>query len=193
MKKLFSGDLVALGSFEVTGPEIRVSDPGYDRDVWCCGIVRNCKVGTWEAAVLRTDEGDWGVRNAVLAIRYADGGPKFNGINRAVCNATGAWKDCQIDVGVDSGQAWFFDENHYQDASVFDGLAKPAFASDDVWYGHCCDITLSRIGAGVLPYGVVSSSGYGDGCYGAYKHLNREGQVDFLFVVFIEEDDEDEG
>ena len=191
MEKLFSGDLVMLGSFEVTGPEIRVSDPGYGRDVWCCGTVKNCRIGTWEAAVLRKDQGEWGVRNAVLAIRFADGGPKFNAINRAVCNATGAWHECPIDVGVDSGQAGFFDDAHYQDATVLSGMAKPAFISDDVWYGHCCDITLSRIGAGVMPYGVVSSSGYGDGSYVAYKHLNHEGQVDFLFVVFIEEEEED--
>lgn len=29
----------------------------------------------------------------------------------------------------------------------------------------CCDKTLSKTGAGIIPFGVVSSSGMGDGTY----------------------------
>jgi hypothetical protein len=192
MKKLFSGDLVILGSFELTGPVMRISDPCYDREVWCCGTVDNCRVGTWEAAVLKMDEGDWGVRNAVLAVRYKDGGPKFNAINRAVCNGTGAWHECPFEVGVDSGQAGFFDELHYQDNSVVEKMNGPEHDFGDAWYSHCCDITITRTGAGVMPYGAVSSSGYGDGGYAAIKHLDRNGKIDFIFGVFIDNEDEEE-
>ena len=151
MNKLFSGEILRLGDFELTGPVMRVSDPCYDRNVWCCGTVDNCKIGIWEAAVLKTDCGDWGERNAVLAVRFKDGGPKFNAINRAVCNGSCAWHECKFEVGVDSGQAGFFDEAHYQDDTVFGFEPEHDMKPGDLWYGCCCDITLSRTGAGVLP------------------------------------------
>lgn len=186
MKKLFSGDILELGSFDLTTPVMRVSDPCYDRNVWCCGTVENCRIGTWEAAVLKTDEGDWGERNAVLAVRFANGGPKFSAINRAVCNGTGQWQECPFEVGVDSGQAGFFDEQYYQMDAVFGKPSDPTEEPGELWYRHCCEATMSRVSAGVIPYGVVSSSGYGDGGYAAVKHLTKDGQVDFMFIVFID-------
>ena len=47
--KTLTGSLSALGEFELTGPNLRVSDPCYERNVWCCGVLSNCVVGTWEA------------------------------------------------------------------------------------------------------------------------------------------------
>lgn len=186
MNKLFSGDLILLGSFDLTGSVLRVSDPCYNRDVWCCGTIDKCRPGVWEAAVLKTDEGDWGERIAVLAVRYRDGGPKFNAINRAMCNATKAWHECPFEVGVDSGQAGFFDEAHYRDDTVISKTITEQSGIGDLWYRHCCDVTLTRLSAGIIPYGVVSSSGYGDGGYTAIKHLDRNGRVDFAFIVFID-------
>ena len=184
-KKLFSGDLIPLGSFELTGRVMRVSDPCYDRGVWCCGTVDNCRPGTWEAAVLQRDMGDWGVRNAVLAARCADGGPKFSAVNRALCNATGEWRECDIDVGVDSGQAGFFDDRYYGGVRAEAETTGTGSGPDRQWYGLCCDATKSECFAGVIPYGAVSRSGFGDGGYTAYRHLAGDGTVDFLFVVFI--------
>ena len=63
-------EFIDLGEFEMTSPVMRVSDPCYERDVWCCGTVDHCKLGTWEAGVLKTDEGEWGTRCAVLAVRH---------------------------------------------------------------------------------------------------------------------------
>lgn len=71
-------EFINLGEFEMTSPVMRVSDPCYERDVWCCGTVDHCKLGTWEAGVLKTDEGEWGTRCAVLAVRHKDTGPDFN-------------------------------------------------------------------------------------------------------------------
>ena len=49
------------------------------------------------------------------------------------------------------------------------------------------DITLSEMSAGVMPYGVVSSSGFGDGSYVCYTHKGSDGEIDFAFVIFIDE------
>ena len=46
-------EFIDLGEFEMTSPVMRVSDPCYERDVWCCGTVDHCKLGTWEAGVLK--------------------------------------------------------------------------------------------------------------------------------------------
>lgn len=65
-------EFIDLGEFEMTSPVMRVSDPCYERDVWCCGTLDHCKLGTWEAGVLKTDESEWGTRCAVLAVRHMD-------------------------------------------------------------------------------------------------------------------------
>ena len=157
-------EFINLGEFEMTSPVMRVSDPCYERDVWCCGTVDHCKLGTWEAGVLKTDEGEWGTRCAVLAVRHKDTGPDFNVIRlgkvrKVACKCV----EQSFEVGVDSGQAGFFDDAFYQNDTVFEELPAPGFAIGDLWYRHVCDITLSKMSAGVLPYGAVSSSGFGDG------------------------------
>ena len=168
MRKRFPGEMTVLGGFEMTSQTMRVSDPCYDRDVWCCGTFGKCKTGTWEAGVLKTDMGDWGVRCAVLAVRHKETGPDYSVIRqRKVYQMKDGWLEQPIDVGVDSGQAGFYDEAFYQDNSIFKGMPEPEHDYGDLWYNHACDITLSEMSAGVMPYGVVSSSGFGDGSYAA--------------------------
>lgn len=82
MRKRFPGEMTVLGGFEMTSQTMRVSDPCYDRDVWCCGTFGKCKTGTWEAGVLKTDMGDWGVRCAVLAVRHKETGPDYSVIRQ---------------------------------------------------------------------------------------------------------------
>ena len=161
MRKRFPGEMTVLGGFEMTSQTMRVSDPCYERDVWCCGTFGKCKTGTWEAGVLKTDMGDWGVRCAVLAVRHKETGPDYSVIRqRKVYQMKDGWLEQPIDVGVDYG---------------------------DLWYNHVCDITLSEMSAGVMPYGVVSSSGFGDGSYVCYTHKGSDGEIDFAFVIFIDE------
>lgn len=155
MRKRFPGEMTVLGGFEMTSQTMRVSDPCYDRDVWCCGTFGKCKTGTWEAGVLKTDMGDWGVRCAVLAVRHKETGPDYSVIRqRKVYQMKDGWLEQPIDVGVDSGQAGFYDEAFYQDNSIFKGMPEPEHDYGDLWYNHACDITLSEMSAGVMPYGV---------------------------------------
>ena len=168
-------EFIDLGEFEMTSPVMRVSDPCYERDVWCCGTVDHCKLGTWEAGVLKTDEGEWGTRCAVLAARHKDTGPDFNAIHSGnVRKMTSKCVEQPFEVGVDSGQAGFFDDAFYQNDTIFEEQPASNFATGDFWYRHVCDITLGKMLAGVLPYGVVSSSGFGDGGYAcATRMLTR--------------------
>ena len=147
---MFDGELMVLGEFELSSSVLRISDPCYERNVWCCGTIEHCVSGIWETAVLKKDEGEWGERIVVLAARHMDTGPKFNGINRAKCNGTGQWHHAEFEVGVDSGQAGIFDDAHYQEDSAVPQSTVNEFES--LWYNYCCDVTLSRRKAGVIPY-----------------------------------------
>jgi len=150
-----------LGSFDITSGEARISDPCYKVDEWCAGTIDKVKYGKWDAYVIKSDEGEWGNRCAVLIAVHEDYTIDADDPN---------FETADIDVGVDSGQAGIFDLSFFKDdESVADTkrIASDAgrICEDEPWYSICCDRTLSEVGAGVIPFGCVSSSGYGDGSY----------------------------
>ena len=145
-----------LGKFEIVTGKVLVSDPCYDKGTWCQGILNNVRKGNWTAYVRKGREG----RIAQL-IAVADG-EKTDKIT----------KPTDFHIGVDSGQCGIFDSEHYQLSS--DVKKVPKFNAltlnedADKWYNMCCDLTLSEVQGGVIPYGCVSSTGWGDGDYYLY-------------------------
>ena len=97
-----------------------------------------------------------------------------------------SWKEQQDNfVGVDSGQAGVFDAKYFED----DKLARQYQVEDPIcpdqpWYSLCCDRTLGETGAGIIPYGVVSSSGLGDGSYSYYTNT-VDGKTVGVQIVFM--------
>lgn len=55
-----------------------------------------------------------------------------------------------------------------------------------------CSITLSKANAGVFADGVVTSTGYGDGGYPCIYHTDEDGKVDFAYVIFIGDNEDEE-
>lgn len=164
---------------------MRVSDPCYAPDVWCSGVLDTVP-GSWAAAILVSDEGIWGNRVAILAAKHeACSLPlETRTINDTVLGVHNylppkGWQVADFAVGVDSGQAGFFDNENF--------VARNG-GHDDAWYSQMCDITLSRARAGVFSDGVVTSSGYGDGGYPCAYHTSVDGKADFVYVVFIYEE-----
>lgn len=160
--------LEPIGSFVLKTSTVMMSDPCYSLDTWCQLKVENVQTGEWNAYIKQSDEGDWGVRISELIAVKSDKPLKDR------------WKRIGDDgiIGVDSGQAGIFDLKHYRDDSVILKRAKYKIApggNHALWYAECCEITLARTGAGVIPYGCVSSSGIGDGAYNAYKQENKDG------------------
>jgi hypothetical protein len=101
-----------------------------------------------------------------------------------------------IHVGVDSGQAGFFDHDAY--------VAKGSYRRDeiegrDAVYSAICKLTCDDKGmggviadqAGQPAWGCVSSTGYGDGGYTAYALKDELGQVMAAAIVFMEEEEEE--
>ena len=150
----------SLGTVELTGTVV-VSDPCYDRDVWCMQTGSPVKPGRYEALALYSDEEDWGNRVANLVLVHEDhrGAPPK------------AWKPIESTIGVDSGQCGIFDDSIYPEEKDHTGR--------DTFYDECCSITLAKGNAGILRNGkgVVSSSGYGDGSYELYAKSDGEQYV----------------
>ena len=89
------------------------------------------------------------------------------------------------------GRLAFFDLAKHAEAIVLPNALK---WEDGTFYGSCCNLTCETKGHfGVIPFGVVSSSGFGDGGYPCFVKRNEEGQIVAAIIPFIEEwKDEDE-
>jgi len=177
---------IRLGEFQIISGNVIVSDPCYELDIWCLGKLSNVRKGKWEAHILVSDEGAWGNRVAELVAECVE--PGETGILLG-------WEPQEFKVGVDSGQAGIFDREHYRDDSVVKGVSRKAdetIRPEEPWYSICCDRTLSEPGAGIVPFGVVSSSGFGDGSYRCYLMKTREGIIQGIKIVFIEDEEDSE-
>lgn len=96
------------------------------------------------------------------------------------------WEDSGIDVGVDSGQAGFFDLEMFRTVCEKEAV-KEAF------YEEVCGMTLADASWGALPKGAVSSSGYGDGGYDCLVRRLDGVVVEALLVYIWDAEEEEEG
>lgn len=166
-----------LGTFENVIGTMIAADPCYDHETVANenAGVRHVKTGVWHAFANKTDEGEWGVRVASLLVIHEDY------LDYSIFDLKISKK--KYGIPVDSGQAGFFDAYHHLDNDVI--TWTPQHNYRDPWYNACCDATLGDEQAGVIPYGAVASSGYGDGYYPAY--IWRDGnKAVAMEIVFIE-------
>ena len=175
-------EIIELGSIEVKDGRIIVTDPCYEVGTWCQGEVA-VKNGIYNAYAVITDEGDWGKRVAELLIVKDD------------VNDFDIFSDFDLDfeVGVDSGQAGFFNTDYFAEHQPDDEW-EPKDDGSKSWYRRVCDITIeSEHSCGTIDgEGVVSESGYGDGGYRCFPAYNKDDEIVGLRLVFIEDYDEDE-
>ncbi len=174
-----------LGEFNVVSGKLVISDPCYRRGTWCMGELQNVKNGKWAARVELTD--DEGRVAELVAYHSEDGSLGY----------LSSLEPADFSVGVDSGQAGIFDGNHFRNDNDTVGykLINPdqQICEEDPWYSMCCDMTLhSECRAGTIPFGVVSSSGYGDGGYECKFGRDAAGQINYISIVFIEEEEEED-
>lgn len=123
------------------------------------------------------------------------------GFERHFDHSTGldaTWQLADIDVGVDSGQAGFFDVAKYALSVADKDDSRSRRDSQDStfesFYDSVCNLTLEDKQFGVVAFGTVSSSGYGDGSYDCYFRRNDVGEVIEAVIVYLqdyhEEDEE---
>ncbi len=207
-------------SFEIKSGKIRVTDPCYDKNTWCSGVIENALSGEWFADSVILDNSQtngWGSRVSELVIWHKD------------YDANNILELTDIDVGVDSGQAGFFDEAEYPEGDtgeygntetfygkVCEGTAgepkqvkRKLFGDDDIKLlsesglssaslevmrsREVTDTIYDYLGIANVGFGVATHSGYGDGGYRCYIKRNQDGNVVAAKIVFINEsEDEDE-
>lgn len=175
-----------LGKFEIRSGKVLVSDPCYDLDTY--GEIDNVRKGEWVAEVSLKE--CFGMRVSRLYAHHVSF-PCDNPFYEE-------WKEEPITVGVDSGQAGIFDVDYFKNQDVakdYEYLNPDEIINkgEDDWYSMCCDQTLhTECDAGVIPFGVVSSSGCGDGSYSCFS-IKKNGEVVAIMIDFgLENDESDE-
>lgn len=163
--------------FSVESNKLRATDPCYRLDVWCAGNIENVANGLWFVFPKYYEE-PRDKRVAELVVVHES-------YKRADIKV---WELANIEGGVDSGQFGFFDFGPWA-AMQMEGIGS--YGDENSFYGKVCELTGTSEQVGVLRYGAVSSSGWGDGCYPVYVHKNKDGVVVAARVVFISDEEEE--
>lgn len=90
-----------------------------------------------------------------------------------------------IHVGVDSGQAGFYDLKAFTEVKKYEDRAE-------AFYKGVCESTLGEEQFGTNQFGATSSSGYGDGGYDCFYKTNDAGQIFAAMIIFIAEDEDED-
>ncbi len=166
--------------FEVVSGQLLVTDPCY-KDLNWCNCILNVKNGIWKIDANIRNTGSWGSRVYSIEAKH-ENAIRLN------------YRIHKTEIGVDSGQAGFFDPQFFQNDEIVKGLQKDykeEICKDEPWYSYCCDRTLAHK-VGVIPYGVVSSSGYGDGGYELETATDENGTIIACRITFIEDEEEND-
>jgi hypothetical protein len=167
---------------------VMVSDPCYSLDTWCQTKLSNVLPGKYNVETDNADLGGWGNRISSITAIHENYSDNHTWIQHSDC-------------GVDSGQCGIFCMTSYRNDQIAEGITAPPLSSPfvipfnqegDVWYNKMCNFTLGGEGWGLYDTGVVSSSGIGDGMYPLEVMMDGD-KVVGIKVVFLEEDEEDEG
>lgn len=147
-------------AFETSGVLI-VSDPCYVDEAGAdftggLSAKLDAKPGTWIGRVEVRGTAGWGDRVARL-VAHADG--HHGAVDRADEHIT--------ELGVDSGQMYVADASHLP-----------------VNYDAVCEVSLANRYCGATEGGIVSRTGYGDGCYRLSVAKDSDGKVVALVVDF---------
>ncbi|KAF0979758.1 hypothetical protein FDP41_000911 [Naegleria fowleri] len=109
----------------------------------------------------------------------------------------GGWYVMKLGVGVDVAMAGIYDQKYFNDASVLELEKKQNRSAIDLnfkfsffseWQEYVNKVMEQRNYPNSIPvpYGIISSSGYGDGCY-ACLFKKSEDQVVAVKLVFVNE------
>lgn len=110
--------------------------------------------------------------------------------DHAITEMDDTWVRSDIHVGVDSGQAGFFDLKQFEDQLSEGRYEAPKW---EAFYKRCCNLTLeTKYSFGVIEFGAISSSGYGDGGYPLFLKRDEQGKVIAARIVFISQSDEED-
>jgi len=139
--------------------DVCVTDPCYNRDVWCMAQLDNVNPGLWDVYASIDEIDCWGKRTYILELFHRDS-------TREQTKEL-SWKE-RAELGVDSGQMSVFDDAYYRLKNGSEADFEADKSVRDRFYDICCNLSQNYAGiycAGNRAVGVVCSSGCGDGSY----------------------------
>ncbi len=176
-------DLKEIGTFQIESGRIIISDPCYEADNGCNIVDVPAEIGEWKANVVMQ-----GGRVAMLMAIHT---------GTEECDMRSILTlPFDVRIGVNSGQAGVYDQKYFKDDDEIDedffaGIHdKDRICPDEPWYSANCARTLGSEMAGIIPFGCVSSSGYGDGQY-LVSGGKLGGTYRYLEIHFIMDKDEE--
>lgn len=157
---------------EITlGKHVHISDPCYDRSVWCRVQLENMVPGAYRVYTIHNDDDN---RVHMLLLLNAEKYDPWQFFVR--------WK-MGGNVSVDSGQMGVFDDSIYpkeEETGEFDDVTT--------FYGKCCHATLSNQQEDLIDgAGAVTSSGWGDGTYSFFT--NDTVRKNAILIDYLSETD----
>lgn len=132
-----------------------VTDPCYDKDVWCRSRVP-IAAGKYIYEVKIKGNGPFGERVHELRLTKADTNGRLR-LGQLVTT-----------IGVDAGMAGFFEDKPDYDNETWNKICDYTFTGNKK-----CWVVDKSTPLGCV--GVFSFSGYGDGEYGVYELIDRDG------------------
>jgi len=168
---------MSLKMFKIVSGRLVVSDPCYDINDIKDGLQyqEKCHKGVW---VCKVNKDNAGIICNLLCFHVDH---KYNLSWTKTCT-----------VGVDSGQIGVFDKKYYQSKESVTGVKYESHHSPidttKRWYSVCSDKTLSDDRFGVIPFGAISNSGYGDGGYELKVSFSKDLLVNGAYITFVTEE-----
>lgn len=168
-----------IGKFKNNSGKMILTDPCNNYSI--SSSLHNVPVlkGVWEGRIITQDYKMWGnrVKDLIVCHESAITSGKCAELTLKLSNPL--WKELPGAVGVDSGQAGIFDTQKYPKDFECDCDDEKSF------YGKACNITMNKDAGIIDTKGIVSSSGYGDGCYSVFASYNDKKKIDMLRISFI--------
>lgn len=153
---------ILIGKKDFKG-HVDITDPCYERDVWCRTNGLPIREGTYVCSVEVADDdetGGWGNRVASLWIE-----PDVN----LALSPKAYKKICEI--GVDSAMAGVFESPAELPRELLAEVSEKIYDQPGM--------------AMIIDQGIVSKSGYGDGVYPVFGVKNNGGELIALYIQFV--------
>ena len=100
------------------GKKVIISDPAYNMDTWCIGILNNVLPGTYECFYEIIEDNSWGRRIASIEVKHKD--YEFYDFPENI----------DANIGVDSGQCGIYDYDYFEKNN-----------QKEDWYRQICNLT----------------------------------------------------
>lgn len=159
------------------GNKATISDPCYEKDVWCSISFDNVLEGEFECYVKERKYGAWGKRVSEMIVVHKD----YKNID---IEKEDNYEYCGI-VCVDSGTMSITDTAYYNRTHNNDDFSEE-------WYNiEICNKLCGNYNIADNQC-FISTSGLGDGQYEVYGAFDSEDRIYAIKVVFLNEEDEED-